>query len=457
MLPLPPELEGRPDALGAVAATRAWMADPARTPEERAAFEAHTRAMTLRYMPWLAYAIAGGALLWWPTDWIVYADDPELRAGFAVFRAQIIALHVGLSLTLPRIAVVQRHAHLAAALAALLSLSVAGWSAAGLGRGDPLWLAFGFIMPLFAIVLLIPLRARALTTAAFALSGCLAWALHPASVPGEADALSVLSYMGFSVLLSIGIGHGLFTLVRRAFYLRQRVERQREALSALAGRLEQRVAEQTRDIREMHRRAQSLRAEQRVELARDLHDGLGQELTSLRLLVGLGQQLSAHGQAEDVLSELDGQVSRVQQSLRHVLQALRPQNLVELGFAEAVRELVGELERRSGLRITFTMAEDVPEPLPQDHGLTLYRIAQEGLNNALRHARARRIELRLSRQGDALLLELEDDGVGLPPERLGAGLGTRGVVERAEALGGSARWSSEGGTCLHVTLPLPPP
>ncbi|MCB9794093.1 MAG: sensor histidine kinase [Alphaproteobacteria bacterium] len=432
---------------------RALLRGPEVSADTRAAFAEHTRELTRLYFHWLGFAIAGAALLWWPLDLVIF--DARIQQAFGHFRALLIVLDVSLALLLPRLAFVHRHAHLTAVLACMLNLGLAGWTLGELGQGDPLWVSYGFIMPLFAILLLIPLGPRALATSAFAATLCVAWALHPASQLGTQDALAVFSYMGFCALISIGIGHALYLLVQRDFQLRRDVEQQREALAELAERLELRVAEQTRAIREMHRRAQNLRAEQRVELARDLHDGLGQELTSLRLLVGLGQQLQAHGDADGVLTELDGQVARVQQALRQVLQALRPQKLAELGLAEALRELVGELERRSGLRITLSVGEDLPEPLPSEHSLALYRIAQEGLNNAIRHARARAVDLNLYVEGLQLHLEVLDDGVGISPGRVGAGLGTRGAAERAEALGGEARWTTSGGTCLHVSLPLP--
>ena len=97
--------------------------------------------------------------------------------------------------------------------------------------------------------------------------------------------------MVFCALISIGIGHGLYVLLRRDFHLRRQVEQQRASLSKLADHLESRVAEQMRSLQNMHHRAQHIRAEQRVELARDLHDGLGQELTSLRAVLAHASRL----------------------------------------------------------------------------------------------------------------------------------------------------------------------
>lgn len=115
--------------------------------------------------------------------------------------------------------------------------------------------------------------------------------------------------------------------------------------------------------------------------------------------------------------------------------------------------LVGELERRSGLECRF-VHRHVADGLAPSVSLALFRIAQEGLTNALRHARARRLELRLELRGEEIALEVHDDGRGIDPAEIGRGYGTRGIQERASALGGRATWTVDHGTQLLVTLPL---
>ena len=444
-----------PSRQSAVAAIRSWLADTAPNAAARKAFAEHTRQQTVVYFRWLGLAIAAAALLWWPTDWVVYADEPKTRWAMGVFRVTLIVVTVGLAYTLPYINWFRQRAQQVAVACTLLDLSFAGWMAAEAGHGDPFWLTFGYAAPLFAVLLLLPLRGRAVATLSSVGAFYIAWLAHPGTTIDAPNAVAVLSFMVFCALISIGIGHSLYVLLRRDFHLRRQVERQRASLSKLADHLESRVAEQMRSLQKMHHRAQHIRAEQRVELARDLHDGLGQELTSLRLLVGIGHHLGPEEDTAELLAELDGQVARVQQSLRRVLRALRPQQLDELGLPEALSELAGQLARRSGLAITLTRSDDLPEILPTDLSVTLYRIAQEGLNNALRHARARKVTLRLETGPGTLILRVQDDGIGIPTARLLTGMGTLGIVERAEALGGEVRWHQQDGTCLTVTLPLP--
>lgn len=428
--------------------------DPAENAEERQAFEEYTRAATERYWPWLGFGIAAAALLWWPLDAVVFAGHPRIQFVYAVFRLIVIVVDLSLSWALPRVAFCRRHAHGCALLAAVVNLCLTGYVLAEAGQGSALFVSYTYVVPLFAVLLIFPLGARTLATFLFSASVFGAWLAHPMSSLATPEARAVPSFLVFCSLLAIGTGHGSYVLLRHDFHLRRRVERQRAELEGLTLHLEERVADQTRALRQMHERASALRVELRQELARDLHDGLGQELTSLNLLVGVGRAVMREPSQQELLDELGGQVSRVQQSLRRALEALRPVMLEEHDLVEALRLMARDLERRSGLRIRCEIAEDVPVPLPAPVAVALFRIASEGLHNALRHGRARHITVSLRAEGPAVVLGVRDDGVGIDLDRLGAGLGTRSVRERAEALGGAASWTVDGGTVLSVRIPL---
>ena len=400
--------------------------------------------------------VAVGALAWWPLDLVVYADDPALRERFGRFRVAIAAADIALALALPRIAWCMRHAVGVAVAASLANVLGAGWALGYLWQGDPTALMYSFLLPQFSVLLVLPLRQRTAVASAFAIGAVAAWLAHPATSLAAPGLGSTLSFLAFATGVAVVVGHLLFVSLRRSFHLSRAEQRQRAAVEELATHLEQRVDEQTRALRELHQRAQTIRAEQREGIARDLHDGLGQELTSLRLLSGLGRQLHPADSTGELFAELEQQVDQLQQGLRRVLLALRPQRLDELGLVEALEELTRDRRRRSGLAITFA-ATDVPVPLPADVSVAAYRIAQEAINNALRHAEADRIDIVLRGDRGDLVLEVADDGVGVSPERVGLGFGTQGIRERAQALGGSARWTSNGGARLRVRLPAPRP
>lgn len=451
---LRPELEHSLRA--SLASLRGWLAGPTVSADEAAAFAEYTRELTTRLWPGLGLVLGVATLAWWPIDRLVYPDSAASRDAFADFRLRLFVLDVGFALALPRIALARRHAHAAAALAGLLNFLLAGWFLAEAGEGAVMWFFYAFMTPIFSVLLLVPLRARVWVASSFTAAIVGAWIAHPLTRLDAPGATAGISYLVFATGMAIFIGHLLHVQVQHAFHLRRRVERQRVDLASLAARLEERVEEQTAVIRDLSTRAQEVRAEQRLEIARELHDGLGQELTSMRLLVDLGIRLHSDPAALESFTSLAQQIHRIQGSLRQVLVTLSPQPLEDGSLVESLRVLVGELERRSGLECRF-IHRNVTDGLPPAVSLALFRIAQEGLTNALRHARARRLELRLERRGDEITLEVHDDGQGIDPVAVGRGFGTRGIQERARALEGRATWTVDRGTHLLVTLPLRDP
>lgn len=431
----------------------AWMVGPRVDPEEDAAFLRYTNDLTQAFWPWFGLVIAASALLWWPLDRVVFWYDARTIAAMSAFRGRIALIDVLLALALPRVAIARAHPHLFATGAALANIAMAGWLLAEAGGGTPGFLAYGFILPLFSVLLLVPLRARVGVT--FAIAGVLyaSWIAHPAASWDTPGVSAALSYLVFASGLSVFIGQLLYVQMKASFHLGRSVERQRGEVATLAGHLEQRVELQTREIRALSERARHVRAEQRREIARDLHDGVGQELTSLRLLVGLQARLAGRQQAaEEGFQELDEQVRRIQESLRRVLDALKPELLEDAALLEALQALVDEMERRSGLTCRLE-AVDAARILPGAVNLALFRIAQEAMTNAVRHARAKRVDVRLACETGRVTLRVRDDGRGFDPIHA-VGIGTRSIRERAEDLGGTVRWNIDGGTTLEVVLPL---
>lgn len=442
-----------PSLRASLGSLRGWLVGPAVSADEEATFAAYTRELTARLWPGLGLVLGLGTLAWWPTDRLVYPESATIRDAFADFRVRIFVLDVGFAVALPRLAFARRHAHVAAWLAALSNYLLAGWFLAEAGEGTVVWFFYSFMTPIFSVLLLVPLRVRIGMATSFTAAIIGAWIAHPLTRLDAPGATAGISYLSFATGLAVFIGHLLYVQVRRSFHLGRRVERQRVDLASLAARLEERVEEQTGVIRDLNARAQELRAEQRLEIARELHDGLGQELTSMRLLVDLGIRLHSDRAVLDSFHSLAEQIQRIQGSLRQVLVSLSPQPLEDGSLVESLAVLVGELERRSGLECRF-VHRSVAGQLPPAVSLALFRIAQEGLTNALRHARARRLELRLELRGDDVALEVHDDGLGIDPAEIGRGFGTRGIQERASALGGRATWTVDRGTHLFVALPL---
>lgn len=428
-----------------------WVRGPEMDAAEAAEFAAYTRELTAAFWPMLGVLIAACAALWRPVDWIVFVDEPLAIQALGDFRGRVFVVDLLLSAALPRLPAAWKYAHILAFLAASVNLALSGWCLAAAGSGSARWLYFLFFAPVFSVLLPVPLAQRTAATILFVVAGGGAWLAHPASSLTEPGVLAGFSFMAFLVGLNIFIGHLLFVLVQRSFSLRRRLDAQRQELVMLTDHLEERVDQQTAELRALGERAHRARAEQRREIASELHDGLGQELTSLRLLVALRARLQPSNAAE-ALAEVDGHITQLQSSMRRILESLRPEPLADGSLPDALAHLCGEMERRSGLRCAFE-ARHAAFPLSPAISLGLFRVAQEGLTNAVRHARATSLTVCLEGQRDRLVLRVEDDGVGFDPLTARQGHGTRNIRERAAQLGGEVTWTFDRGTRLEVSIP----
>lgn len=257
-----------------------------------------------------------------------------------------------------------------------------------------------------------------------------------------------------------------------------------EALVRLNERLEQRVAERTAELKELsdslqaeiveRRRAESERAsilrrlvmaqeEERRRIARDMHDQFGQQLTVLLLKLGMlkedcGVQNGLREQVES-LEEVAGQLDA---DVDFLVWQLRPTALDDLGLQDALTNFAQNWSMHFGIPVEV-LARGLPyEFSTSEIDTTLYRIAQEALNNVAKHARAANVSVILERRADAVSLIVEDDGVGFESEGVSGvdakGLGIVGMRERAALVGGTAEVEShpEEGTRVIVRIPLPP-
>ena len=200
---------------------------------------------------------------------------------------------------------------------------------------------------------------------------------------------------------------------------------------------------------------------QRSGMAAELHDGPIQGLTRLGLSLERGQLRLRRGQLEEgrrLLTDAQAALSGEVQSLRRIMATLRPPVLEERGLVSALCDYVEMVRQQAG--ISCTLAAKLPDRLPEDHEIVLYRVAQEALTNVARHARASSARVELTETAEAVVLEVHDDGVGFDPaaEQRQGGLdhfGLAGMRERVELAGGTwTMWSRPGaGTVLTASLP----
>lgn len=225
--------------------------------------------------------------------------------------------------------------------------------------------------------------------------------------------------------------------------------------------IERRVEERTRAIEQLLVAAAQEQAvlEERQRLARDLHDSVIQALYSVTLHAQGARRLLASGElstAADALRGLQDTAQEALDEMRLLIFDLRPPILEQVGLVAAVQARLNAVEGRANLQTKLIVdgVGDLPSLVEQ----ALYRIAQESLNNTLKHAHAQHVTVRLRRAATAVLLEISDDGVGFDPATAGetGGMGLRGIAERVAQLDGTFILQSVpgAGTWLSVEVPL---
>jgi two-component system sensor histidine kinase UhpB len=219
------------------------------------------------------------------------------------------------------------------------------------------------------------------------------------------------------------------------------------AFNAMLDRLEA-------ERRDSARRALAAQEDERLRIARELHDELGQTLTALTIQAERAAEEPGPASRED-LERLASTALKSLDDVRRIGRELRPEALDDLGLGNALIALCRRTAEGGGVRVTHRLSSDVPALRPEVE-LVVYRIAQEALTNALRHAGATRLEVALDVTAQGVELTVTDDGRGLPEELPEDTAGVGGMRERALLVGGrlSLRSHEGGGTEVHLVVPL---
>jgi len=217
------------------------------------------------------------------------------------------------------------------------------------------------------------------------------------------------------------------------------------------------LEEANHQLRLLSRRLFEVQEKERRHLARELHDEIGQALTAAKINL---QSVTGNGGSANFgrLQETTAILDRLLGQVRQISLDLRPSMLDDLGLVPALRSLLDQQGRRASVAVRLS-AENIPEKLDPEIQTTCFRIAQEAITNALRHAGATRIDADLQCENGKLRLLIRDNGTGFDVESAQAqtvGLGLIGIQERAALIGGQATIisSPKKGTTIEVSLPL---
>ena len=210
----------------------------------------------------------------------------------------------------------------------------------------------------------------------------------------------------------------------------------------------------SQDNRSLLRRIVSLQDDERRDMARELHDELGPLLFGIRantaLLEAIPSDKAEHGSAAEGILQ---SVETLQQANRRILDRLRPLYIQELGLERSIQTL---LQNANAQAPDLALTSQIDAKLNAIDGLlsqTVYRVIQEAVTNVLRHARADSMHVRAAIEERELVVEISDNGIGFPADRL-LGRGLTGMLERVRALSGTLQLlREEGRTCVRCRLP----
>jgi len=240
----------------------------------------------------------------------------------------------------------------------------------------------------------------------------------------------------------------------------EQLQTQREQALAEARRSQGELEEAYAGLRQLTVRLESAKEDECSRISRELHDEFGQTLTAAKLNLQMLRSTMADAGAVRRLEDAVNMMDRMIRQARDIARGLRPPLLDEAGLVPAIDQYLKSMAARSDTRIEFDVAPGVVRA-PPGINTTVFRVVQEAVGNALRHAHASVVRVTLRDEPDALRLVVEDDGVGFDPAavsrsaRRGAHLGLLGMAERVRSAGGTIEFESRPGAGSRIAVRVP--
>jgi signal transduction histidine kinase len=262
------------------------------------------------------------------------------------------------------------------------------------------------------------------------------------------------------MLLALGVHLARMRALKARYAVLEDLERQRERALDRARASQHDLEEAQAGLRQLTGRLESAEEDERTRISRELHDEFGQTLTAAKITLQMLRTRADNAAVADGLAQSVSMVDGMIHQARDIARGLRPALLDEAGLVPALQHHLQSATARSGVQIDLH-AEAGVAAVPAGLNTTVFRIVQEAVSNALRHASARVIDVTLEAQPDALRLVVADDGVGFDPDvvgqriRRGEHLGLLGMTERVRNAGGTIELESRPGAGSRIEVQLP--
>ncbi|MFO0602273.1 MAG: sensor histidine kinase [Polyangiales bacterium] len=432
--------------------------EPARPADDERAFDAYAAQLTAQLGVLTAAAMLAFTLAWWPVDRLV-ERAPAHIAAFSTLRVRAVLIEVTGGLAMLRWPWAQRRATALAGVVIAAFLGSIGHALGALGSEGLGYLGDACLGVVPVAFVPMPLARRVPMTVMVGAALAAGFFLpFPANARVE-GAGAQASFIVFAVLFSLTVGEMTQRVTRRAFFQRRELDRANASLAALTGSLTAQVAARTEQLRALATHLDGALESERRRIARDLHDDLGQRLTALRYTVArLESRVAQRTEAVDLLFEdLSALLEGAAETARGFVAALRPRVLDDEGLVAAAQWLCARTAEASGVRCALTVAPGFPRGVDRPSAgaaLALFRVAQEAITNALKHAAPKGIDVSLDADGDRYAVTVRDDGAGFDVGAAHAGFGLLGMRERVHARGGELTVTAAPGAGTTVRAAL---
>lgn len=227
---------------------------------------------------------------------------------------------------------------------------------------------------------------------------------------------------------------------------------------------EQKLREYSQQLRKLNEKIGRAREEERIRIAREIHDELGQMLTVLKMDVSMLSGQMKKKVSDEILKYFNSEAEKILDRINTIIHSvqrittdLRPEVLDDLGLKEAIEWQSKEFESHTGVPVNFSTNLNSTKFLNDVQSTTLFRILQETLTNVMRHANASRVDISLDRRNNNIYLTVKDNGIGITREQKEAStsFGMIGMRERTQFLGGDVDIKGEEGKGTTVTMWIP--